>query len=287
MMAQANGHHKNGAGAGAAKAVRTPDPEGFGASVAVDHQAARPTDGRAGRVAEELDAVSAEVRAVVAGARARLDRMVQQELRGMVEDAVAAIEALSGTGAGPPRPDEPGHRPIPERAPLLETEPVRTTVVAPMEAPSHRPGLPRADGATGRGIDALAHTPNSPPTVETRPSITAIGLEEATAQIETTAPGDGEVLEGTVRLSVKVGGSVGQVPQFMEELCQKPELRLLRLVGSQDEEMNVWVGLREPLHLEDMLRGMEGVASVSSLPPRGVEGEEPRMEVWLLDPHQS
>ena len=69
--------------------------------------------------------------------------------------------------------------------------------------------------------------------------------------------------EGTVRLNVEAPGCVREIVQFVRELRQKPQLRLLRLVGNNREGVDIWLGLREPLKLGTILPEMEGVTIIS------------------------
>ena len=65
-------------------------------------------------------------------------------------------------------------------------------------------------------------------------------------------------------------GCIKEIVHFVRELRQKPELRLLRLVGNNKEGVDIWLGLREPLHIKSMLPEIEGVSiSVRPLPHVG------------------
>jgi pSer/pThr/pTyr-binding forkhead associated (FHA) protein len=85
---------------------------------------------------------------------------------------------------------------------------------------------------------------------------------------ETTA----ELYEGTVQLKVTAEGgnaraSMGLALRFTQNLRQRPEFRLLRLTKDPDGAVDVWLGLRQPTPLRDILRDIEDVAKVS--PPAG------------------
>ncbi|MFQ6027003.1 MAG: response regulator transcription factor [Dehalococcoidia bacterium] len=90
---------------------------------------------------------------------------------------------------------------------------------------------------------------------------------------ETTEPADSVeesiqdgVYEGTVRLMVESRGSIRQLMNFVGELRQNPQYRLLRLVANQHKEgMDVWLGLREPVSLKAQVLEMAGVASVETV----------------------
>ena len=84
------------------------------------------------------------------------------------------------------------------------------------------------------------------------------------------------VFEGTVRLNVEAPGCVREIVQFVRELRQKPQLRLLRLVGNNREGVDIWLGLREPLNLGTILPEMQGVTIISK-PLEHVGGADERL----------
>ena len=93
--------------------------------------------------------------------------------------------------------------------------------------------------------------------------------------------GEGEELpesttfEGTIRLNVEAPGCIKEIVHFVRELRQKPELRLLRLVGNNKEGVDIWLGLREPLRIRTILPAIEGVSiSVRPLPHVGAQDEK-------------
>ena len=75
-----------------------------------------------------------------------------------------------------------------------------------------------------------------------------------------------DIYEGTVRLNVGIEGQVRLVVSFVTELRLNPRLRLLRLVGNPPENVAIWVALREPTPLKQVLAKMEEVAEVSGSP---------------------
>lgn len=103
---------------------------------------------------------------------------------------------------------------------------------------------------------------------------------EAGGEFEGHAPGedgdghpaswatDARLYEGTVILLLEATTGIGQVIQFLRDLCMKPAIRLLKLVGNHGERVGVWVALREPLDLMGMLPKIEGVSLVTELRER-------------------
>lgn len=115
--------------------------------------------------------------------------------------------------------------------------------------------------------------------------------EDMSATVESSADGDGEatpepvdedLYEGTVRVKVKAEGDIQHVVHFVQELRQKSQLRLLRLVSNSQKNVDILLGLREPVKLKDLLFEIEGVAEVTpadneaeaSNQPAGGDGDE-------------
>lgn len=88
--------------------------------------------------------------------------------------------------------------------------------------------------------------------------------------------------EGTVRLTVTTLGPVSHLINFVSELRQNSQFRLLRLVANQHKEgMDIWLGLREPLLLRSALGEMKGVSEVNVSSEAPTENEEPVFKVLL------
>lgn len=99
---------------------------------------------------------------------------------------------------------------------------------------------------------------------------------------------DEEVYEGTVRLNVEANGCIRQVVRFVRELRQKPQVRLLRLVGNNREGVDIWLGLREPLRLRKMLPEIEGVSIMATSLMQPSAGRERLLYVRLAaDPRSA
>ena len=77
-----------------------------------------------------------------------------------------------------------------------------------------------------------------------------------------------DLYEGTVRLLVMAEGNVQRIVEFVDELCQMPQFRMLRMTGShQQEGAEISLGLREPLPFRRILASMRNVASVEGSGP--------------------
>lgn len=111
----------------------------------------------------------------------------------------------------------------------------------------------------------------------------AVPVPSASQASGAQAPSVSLVYEGTVRLYVEAAGGARQVLPFVDALRRRPEFRLLQLVGDYKDGVGIWLGLRAPLSLPEVLRGMEGVSQVMPLGPS--EGEEPLITVQLAGAH--
>ncbi len=151
-----------------------------------------------------------------------------------------------------------------------------------------------------RPVEAVAEVPPAAePAEEARPVAQAEPVDVAPASIGPTdedmpSPADDDVYdqdlyEGTVRISVEADACISRVVQFVRELRQKPQFRLLRLVGNKKSGVNIWLGLREPLDLKKILPQIEGVTRVRTLSSTGPDGKERLIAVQLAhtEPEQA
>jgi CheY-like chemotaxis protein len=140
----------------------------------------------------------------------------------------------------------------------------------------------KAVGNEAQSLDAAAHP--FPAAIQ-QPSPDAIAREGASTENSTPMlpagselPGTpnqvpesasptaaGRSYEGAVRLVITTLGPVRNLISFVSELRQSPKFRLLRLVANQRTEgMDIWLGLRGPLPLIELLTDIHGVHSVVS-----------------------
>ena len=93
---------------------------------------------------------------------------------------------------------------------------------------------------------------------------------------------DNEIYEGTVRLRVTTTGAISGLLNFVGELRQDAQFRLLRLVANhRKEDMDIWLGLRQPLSLLTVLLKMKGVSQVTVDDDAASGANEPRLIVVL------
>jgi len=104
----------------------------------------------------------------------------------------------------------------------------------------------------GESIPAPVEDPEPQPT----PPVNPIALAQ---------PGDEEMYEGTVKLTVETAGYIRAMIQFVDDLRNNQHFHLLRLTANQRREgMDIWLRLREPLGLKSTLLQMEGVSKVAA-----------------------
>ena len=142
--------------------------------------------------------------------------------------------------------------PIPEEQPVPEEQPAGPANKSEDDSALALPALP---------VEGLADTAQEDPAPAEEP--------------------DPELYEGTVRLIVTSSGPVKNLLNFVGELRQNSQLRLLRLVATQrSESMDIWLGLREPLHLITVLGDIPGVSQAAALPdPDGDDERQVAVEV--------
>ena len=159
--------------------------------------------------------------------------------------------------------------------------------VSPEKAASPEPDpsgpAPAQPPATSQ--DGPPQLTTEPPAPGLDPSLAETPPEAATSPEPEPPPAaadNDDLYEGTVRLTVNTLGPVSHLINFVSELRQNPQFRLLRLVANQHKEgMDIWLRLREPLSLKSCLGVIKGVAEVSISPEPPGEGREPVFKVLL------
>ena len=108
----------------------------------------------------------------------------------------------------------------------------------------------------------------------TRWGVTGIAEEPVPALV------DG-VYEGNVRLRVDGNANIYLVIRFLQTLRREVRLRVHGMVSNAKKDVEVLIGLREPLYLKEILAEMREVSQVrvSGLPPP--EGVDPLLHVKL------
>ncbi|MCH7744994.1 MAG: hypothetical protein IIC84_02860 [Chloroflexi bacterium] len=263
------------------------------------------------RIVQEFEAATADIESsITKRIKSRMMDLVNDEVRRVFDDALSSAESAL---IGPARNLEiisrrPPISQVPqERAPQPPIEQAPIEQVPIEHAPSretHSPDNPDDDDDGGGGSRVNAFwTPQDnqgpesssesidqgPVPVPVHPSANEHEYQENDVQIapnlmnvEPVIPAEDEVYEGTVRLNVEANGCIRQVVHFVRELRQKPELRLLRLVGNNKEGVDILIGLREPLLLKKMIPQIEGVTIISTSLGSNESGSERLLNVRLV-----
>jgi|GEM_PF-6432602 len=218
-----------------------------------EQQVARDVDERADRIFQELNALTAEVYASVYQAKARLLNMLQEEVQVMFTQILTKEDAWRMPSLADAGMQIPAILKQQLEASLVQPA-LNTPSLSSLSSTMH-PATPAADDS--------ASSPLQP------------AKEEAKAQSDSEPA---LVYEGAVLLKVNAGGSVRRSLQFVHALGQLPQLTVLRLMGDQREEIEVWVGLRQPTPLKELVGQMPGVGRVA--PETSLKGE-PQLAVWL------
>ena len=142
---------------------------------------------------------------------------------------------------------------------------------SPEEQQDERPAEP-----TNKRIDASASSFSASPAGD----LAEAAHDDQVPADEPPDELDDDLYEGTVRLLVTSSGPVKNLLNFVGELRQNTQLRLLRLVANQrSESMDIWLGLREPLQLITILGDIPVVSRVAAVPDSGEDEEERRVTV--------
>ena len=235
------------------------------------------------RVMEEFETAAASIEDTIAERiGAKLPTLIQQEAHSSIRDALSTITVSlvdpawpGGMGASPPTS---------RRASPLSGE----EILAPGQ-PQHV-----ADFDLGMNEAELYESPGPEETSDfTEPADPGSGsgppgptghtddVGSGEASPESDDGPEGDVYEGTVRLRLEANRSSRQVAQFVRELRLRPHVRLMRMAGSHKEGVDIWLGLREPLQLKEVLSQMEGVSQVSESPDSSPNDQDRSLHVRL------
>lgn len=133
----------------------------------------------------------------------------------------------------------------------------RPSAGAPQDGEVQAPGICQA-------YEAVGVAEKEPEAVAQAVAVLDAALNEAAGDKTPPASPDDEVFEGSVRLNIETTGCIRDVVHFVEELRQKPQFRLLQLMGNQRDSANIMMGLREPVPLKRVLLQMPGVSQVTA-----------------------
>ena len=227
--------------------------------------------------ANELDSKKPDDTAASGVVETRLLRMVRQEIRSVLEEALADTEypltpATTGIRIVDPAGSSAHIAPDREEArrPTDQDLGPEYRVTSPINDRESRPAGTSSQDGLGAAL---------------KWSLGDLALdlvEQEALEASGREPSEEELFEGTVRLTIEANGCNRQVLHFVEQLCQLPAVRLLQLVGnSRREGADVWIGLREPACLKMVLLQMPGVVDVATPVGCSPEGHERLLVVRL------
>lgn len=249
------------------------------------------------RIIDEFKSATTDIESTVTvRVKARLMDLVQQEVRRIFDETLSQAEsAVIPTG-------------LDNRRPIFGGQYPRTNNFRPYSDPDEDDGDNR-DGGSRLISPTKPPTPPSSWAIPNLPAVNDTEHQDAPSPVEHAEPGDNHTsitnwvdndldddatelavdelddnettYEGTVHLNVEANNCIREVVHFVRELRQKPQLRLLRLVGNNKMGVDIWLALREPLQLEKMLPQLEGV-SVVSTPIEATSDQEKRLSIRLL-----
>ena len=87
----------------------------------------------------------------------------------------------------------------------------------------------------------------------------------ATPPEELVSPSDNLIYEGNVKLRVVWDGGIQLLISFVSILRMTPQVRVVRIGGNSPTDVEIWLALREPLRLEQVLAQMEVVSYLTEL----------------------
>ena len=201
----------------------------------------------------KLSDAASDIEATVArGVEAKLPELVREEVRRHFEDALRVTEAWMSAPSVAEVDD-------------WDASGTRIQVLGAQED--------QAEATLGLGEPntIILRGPSAPTVPE------AYGGAGGSAKFEVEAG----LYEGTIRLALETDWDIGKIVRFVRELSREPEIRLLKLVSSRQDGVDVLLGLRKPLNLNELLPRINGVTQVSALPPPSQSGYEQTIVVRL------
>ncbi len=200
---------------------------------------------------------------------------VEQELQSMYKDINAAIEETKTKLLEVFQHEM--QKTLMEAATLaserVQAKPVETHVD---EATKTTAGLRLIEGGSPSKVQATAR-----PMDETGEEPALSTVEQDIEEHEEEQPQTSDLSGGTVRLSVNSHGQMRQALQFVQCLYQKPQLRLIRLVGNYKDKLDIWIGLREPICMREYLMQIKDVSKVVNLSTADPKNLDQAFEVQL------
>lgn len=225
-------------------------------------------------IQQQVEAISPEIESMLTDVQDLLNEMVVKELRRSYlaaiqkEDSTAPLEELVTELETLTSSVQEGIAGVKTRLQELVQSEVRraisvalenVTIGRPQASPQGQPAAEKLVAGVVAGQAASHHACNEP-----------------------SVPVTENMYKGTVRLRVKTSGSVRAAVQFLAQLRRLTQLRLLRVAGTAFQgDIEVLVGVREPLDLGVALLAMENVHSVRVPPEVAKDAAERLIDVSL------
>lgn len=247
---------------------------------------------RIDRIMREFEASSTDIEAVITDrVKLKVTNHVQEEILRLLDDTLSDVaeslgDPMSDNGARgiPPSFIEGARHQFSERRGSLESGtlgngPAGTNETA-VEVSTESPPEPAASTAFP------LHNGTPEATYPVNEDVLSSKAADSDPEMSSDPEGPSQVssegmFEGTVKLELDATDSVHQVIEFVDALRSKSDLRLLQLVGSHDKGVGIWLGLRVPLLLKDVLLDMECVSEVDSQSSQRKNGDDPMLNVRL------
>ena len=227
---------------------------------------------RLGRIMHDFEATLGDIESgIVDRVRSKLINHVQHEIRRLLDDALDS-ESDSLQQAW----EDGLVTPAPQPADRFDSQ------TSEGQSPAADRVTPSEAGVGEKESNGQVETP-APPVPEPEPESQDAGLS-AHPEREPEKPhldSDDKIYEGTVKLSVEARDSVRQVIHFVEALRRRSDFRLLQMVGSREGRVRIWLGLRSPLQLEQVLLEMENVSQVDAPKHADRDSDGPLLNVQL------
>ena len=199
-----------------------------------------------------------------------ISELIRIEVRKVLQDALGDLQAAISDPAGPVEDGRETSRGVVEQTPIVGAERqaddgLTTGGEAPETLPIARTDPPAEAAAVGPSTD------DPPP--EVMPQTADVDSESHQVLDDT-------VYQGSVKVSVESHGMIKEMMRFLNEVSGHPDLHVRQVLGSYGT-VTVWLALRKPLRLRQILLDMEMVTLVTARRSSAAKGSEYLLDVEL------
>ena len=201
-----------------------------------------------------------------------ISELIRIEVRKVLQDALGDLQAAMGDPAGQVENGRETSRGVVEQAQTVGTEReaddgLTTGDEAPETPPIAQKDPPAEAATVGPSVD------DAPPEiVPQRP-----GIDSEPHQVL-----DDTVYQGSVKVSVESHGMVKEMMRFLNQVSDHPDLHVRQVLGSYGT-VTVWLALRAPLRLRQILLDMDMVTGVTPRRSSAAKGSEYLLDLELGD----